>query len=963
MYLWSLFPLALIASLCCSTWASMIKLNGGGYEDIVIAIHPNVTENDKIIENVQNMVKEANQYLFNATKQRLFIKSAKILIPFKWSKHNNADKPKTETYDKADVIIAEPHLKYGDDPYTLQYGRCGEPGRYIHLTPDFLVNDKMISQYGPRGRVFVHEWAHLRWGVFDEYNYDKPFYIAANGDVEATRCSADIKGTYTKRNCQGKPCNCSPDPKTGLYEDDCVFVPETYQSVKESIMYLQALPSVSEFCDSKHNTEAPTLQNRMCESRSTWDVISNSTDIKSTVPRADFNIPVPSFSLLQFSERVVSLVLDVSGSMSSSNRIGRQLQAVELFVVQIIENGAHVGIVKFSSSASVVSSLVKINTQAQRDQLKSLIPRTAGGGTNICAGIRAGIALNKNFDGSSYGTEIVLLTDGEDNLDTSLCFKDITDSGAIIHVIALGPNAAKELETIANMTGGLRFNALDKVEANELIDAFSGLHSGNGEIIQQAIQLESIGSVVKPNGCLEGAVFIDNTVGNETFFLVSWETALPDLNIEDPKRKQYYTADFNTDTASRSSRLGIPGTAEIGPWYYKFCNKHTSNQAITFTVTSKPSNVNIPPITVNAHMNQDANSFPHPMVVYASLSHGLQPVIGAKVTAAIQPPSGVPVVLELLDNGAGADIVKNDGVYSRYFKQYDGNGRYSLKVQVKSITKKTRLALPRSRALYIPGFLENGEVTLNPPRPVINDEDLNLGEFSRTASGGSFVVSNVPSGPQPDLYKPEKVTDLEANIEDDTVVLTWTATGDDLDQGTVSDYDLRMSTSPEELRRNFDTCNSVNISSFVPQVAGSQENFTFVPKDIVIANGTILYFALIAVDKVPQRSDLSNIAQAALLIPPTPAPTIVQPTPAPTVVQTTTASTTVQSTTTSTAVQSTTTSTAVLPPSSDDGSGNLSVTIVTAIVCSAVIILCIIISITVCIVSCTKKKPNPEMRL
>lgn len=40
------------------------------------------------------------------------------------------------------------------------------------------------------GQVFVHEWAHLRWGVFDEYNSDVPFYVSRNsekGSVKATR--------------------------------------------------------------------------------------------------------------------------------------------------------------------------------------------------------------------------------------------------------------------------------------------------------------------------------------------------------------------------------------------------------------------------------------------------------------------------------------------------------------------------------------------------------------------------------------------------------------------------------------------------------------------------------------------------------------------------------------------------------------------------------------------------------
>lgn len=32
----------------------------------------------------------------------------------------------------------------------------------------------------------MHEWAHLRWGVYDEYNEEKPFYLS-NGRVEYTR--------------------------------------------------------------------------------------------------------------------------------------------------------------------------------------------------------------------------------------------------------------------------------------------------------------------------------------------------------------------------------------------------------------------------------------------------------------------------------------------------------------------------------------------------------------------------------------------------------------------------------------------------------------------------------------------------------------------------------------------------------------------------------------------------------
>ena len=42
-----------------------------------------------------------------------------------------------------------------------------------------------------------------------------------------------------------------------------------------------------------------------------------------------------------------------------------------------------------------------------------------------------------------------------------------------------------------------------------------------------------------------------------------------------------------------------------------------------------------------------------------------------------------PLTLDLLDNGSGADLIANDGIYSRYFIKYDGQaGDYTLRCQV-----------------------------------------------------------------------------------------------------------------------------------------------------------------------------------------------------------------------------------------------------------------------------------------
>ncbi|KAJ6652068.1 hypothetical protein lerEdw1_014819 [Lerista edwardsae] len=181
---WFLF---LILQLLHELNGSMVKLKNGGFEDIVIAINPELPEDQKIVHSIKDMIEEASTYLFKATQNRFYFKTAKIVIPLKWTAKPEYKRLTKESYEKADVIVANPVPKHGNDPYTLQYGGCGERGRYIHFTPYFLTNDNSGEIYGPRGRAFVHEWAHLRWGVFDEYNNDAPFYVTGQNKAEATR--------------------------------------------------------------------------------------------------------------------------------------------------------------------------------------------------------------------------------------------------------------------------------------------------------------------------------------------------------------------------------------------------------------------------------------------------------------------------------------------------------------------------------------------------------------------------------------------------------------------------------------------------------------------------------------------------------------------------------------------------------------------------------------------------------
>ncbi|XP_003478843.2 calcium-activated chloride channel regulator 1 [Cavia porcellus] len=847
---------------------SLIKLNNNGYEDIVIAIDPSVPEDEALIQQIKDMVTEASPYLFEATEKRFYFKSVSILIPENWNAKPEYTKPKLETYKNADVVV-EPNQLSTDEPYTEQFGKCGERGEKIHLTPDFLAG-KALKQYGPQGRVFVHEWAHLQWGVFDEYNNEEKFYLS-RGRPQAVRCSTDITGQYKTIKCQGGSCTVGPcrlNKLTGLYNKECVLIPQKQQIAKASIMFAQSIESVVGFCNEKnHNKEAPNLQNQKCNLRSTWEVISESEDFKKTTPMTT-NPPKPTFSLLQIAQRVVCLVLDKSGSMASDNRLDRMNQAAKFFLLQTVEDRSWVGLVTFDGSAQVRSELVQIKSDADRDALTKHLPTVSSGGTSICSGLQSAFTVIKKKYPTD-GSEIVLLTDGEDNT-ISMCFNMVKQSGAIIHTVALGPSAAAELEQLSQMTGGLQTYASDQAQNNGLIDAFGALSSGNGAITQRSIQLESRGATLQNRQWMNGTVIVDDTVGKDTLFLITWTNQQPQIFLWDPSGTRQNG--FVVDAASKMAYLQVPDIAKVGIWKYSL---QASSQTLTLTVTSRASSATLPPITVTSKMNKDTGKFPSPMIVYANIHQGASPILGAQVTAVIESANGKTVTLELLDNGAGADATKNDGVYSRYFIAYDTNGRYSVKIWALGGINTVRqgTASRSNGALLVAGWIENGKIQLNPPRPANNKTEVQNKKvcFSRTSSGGSFVASHVPKAPIPDLFPPCQITDLRAKVQGYSVInLTWTAPGNDYDHGQAFKYIIRMSTNVLDLRDKFNASVQVNTTGLIPKKANSEEIFVFEPENIAFENGTNLFIAIKAVDKANLESEISNLAQVSLFIPPPP---------------------------------------------------------------------------------------------
>ncbi|XP_043556014.1 calcium-activated chloride channel regulator 1-like [Chiloscyllium plagiosum] len=869
------FVLVLSYLLCDSILkCTGIKLENNGYRDIIIAINPNVQHNEQLIQNIQEIVTAASSYLHRATKQRVYFADVKILLPVTWPVSSHVvQRLTTESYEKADVIIAEPNPKYRVEPYTLQYGGCGKKGRYIHFTPNFILDSSLVSFYGPKDRAFVHEWAHLRWGVFNEYNELVPFYLF-NGNSEVTRCSKEIRGQLA--DCSGRSCSaCETDPKSGLPKRDCEFYPDSKQTASSSILFIQGLSNVTEFCDDKtHNPDAPNMQNKLCNFRSTWDVISESEDFRNN-PSPYSGSVIPTFTLLQAKHRALCLVLDVSGSMTLENRINRLRQAAEIFLLQIIEAKSQVGIVTFNSAATIQSHLKVIDNEGVRNQLVQLLPTTANGGTNICAGIQAGFQVLGDDHGPTNGDEVVLLTDGEDS-GISSCFSEVEQSGAVIHTIALGPKAAKELEQMSTLTGGRQFAATDNVYATGLTDAFSSMVSGNGDISEQSIQV------------------------------------------------RYSSVTFS-----------IPA----GTWNFAILNPGIE-QVISIVMTSRAADEKVPPVTVNVHISEKDSvggrtiyaevSQRFSPVLFANVTVIIEQPTGPKIEQELSDDGlGADIVkndgiytkyfhkyseigrynfkIRVQGKEGKAKAAIRTGGHSFYIPGYTENGKIKTNPPRPSVNvddleadigdfnrvrsggsisvaegtlnvdippcKITDLQATLAQNKVVLEWTAPGEdydegagkIQISPPIPSVNVDDLeaDIGDFNRVKSGGSISVTE---GTLNVDIPPCKITDLQATLAQNKVVLEWTAPGEDYDEGAASRYEMRMSDHLLQLRDNFTAAALVNLTNLNPRPFGSRETFTFVPKNTELQNGTTLYFALCAYDKQEQSSEMSNVAKVYVFV-------------------------------------------------------------------------------------------------
>nr|APU50752.1 epithelial chloride channel-like protein 137 [Saccoglossus kowalevskii] len=895
-----------VLSVCVSMWIggrtsaerATISAQANEYKGLVIAIHNSIQEDDRLIERIKTVFTTGSEYLFNALQRRIFWKQITILIPKTWSVKPEYMAAKDESFERAHVIIDNPNPDWGNNPYTQQIGGCGKKGEYIHLTPDYLL-DKDTSEYiwGPAGRLLVHEWGHLRYGLFDEYftSYEdpgvKPFYLDRRERLQGTRCSLEITGI----NRNGRSfAQCTINRRTGLPEEECLFFPDLEgQKATASVMFAQYLDPVTSWCHNNtddpsglHNREAPNRHNIMCNGRSTFEVILESDDFTGKknlpLPPEDNVNTVPYFRLVQRRERRVVLVLDVSGSMEGKP-LTQLLQVCTNYIRNTIDDGSYLGVVKFEGIAETLVDLMLIDGPQIRETIIANLPTYAGGRTSIGGGVLKGIEVLSNFGNEdTTGGYIILVSDGEETSEPIIddIWGDIELAGVVIDTVAFSDKADKKLESLATKTGGLSFFFSGNDDTTALYDAFTSTITKRPGESSNNLPIQLYSGVVKipSKAAKTDSVSLDSALGKMTLFSFTWTTNEVSVIMTSPDGIEISINDvdiYKVDRALKMISIKIPEIAQSGKWTYVISNIHRSDEVVNVGVKSERKSMDVEPILLRSQLDStlvDYSQGRAPVIIYAEVTRGYHAVVNASIIAFVDNTEGYTEQLRLLDNGAGSDITKNDGIYSSYYFNFTSDGRYGVQIKVDNSEGSAKLRTRvngRSRA-FPRGVSTDGRIS----EPTYEDAE----QFNRANSAGTFEVTGYYTDPNAplDVFAPSRIIDLEVvstSHEHRTVVLQWTATGNNFDQGTAAEYDLRVSEDINVLYDDLETAyklenDDVTVGDLTaPLAAGLIQRITVKIPSTVDKTAIKISFSIRALDNAGNRGDPSNVATATLYAP------------------------------------------------------------------------------------------------
>ncbi|XP_066984958.1 calcium-activated chloride channel regulator family member 3-like [Macrobrachium rosenbergii] len=319
--------------------SGMVVLEDNRYKGLVVALDPNQSppsyeQQEKIINNIQEMMKKASEAVFEATNHRAFFSEITVVLPKTWSvtPTRNAS-GRWESWKGSDLRIVQ-NGRYNDAPLTVPGGGCGVPGSRLEVPMTYLTDLTVQLRYGDTGKVVAAEWIKYRYGVYEEHGYpgDKVFPHAysdpAKNETLPTGCTDQdaLVGLWRKEN--GGACDVM---STGELDAKCRYEVEG-TSANYSIMYISHVEKVRHLCDKEtHDPLPPTPQNKHCRGQGIWEVMLKHDDFLNgkNPPISRATDTIPTFTLVKMTTPALYLLVDDNCGRKSSE--GSQCYGMEVY--------------------------------------------------------------------------------------------------------------------------------------------------------------------------------------------------------------------------------------------------------------------------------------------------------------------------------------------------------------------------------------------------------------------------------------------------------------------------------------------------------------------------------------------------------------------------------------------------------------------------------------------------------
>lgn len=816
---------ALLLSVALAISASPLlavkfQANKGKF-DLLVVIPGDEAENKALLTKIENEMKAASKYLYNATGKQHQFGRVTILIPQSWSNDPSYEDIKDETENAADIKCGS---KINNGSYTS--------GGKIYLDP----ND--IMKPGTEGRVVVHEFGHAVYGLGDEYCFYVWKLVWAIPPWKQYQVFRDGENWIKCTNAVDFETN-----KVEASDNDYKVTVYNANGETASIMWFPWENSIVEFCGhSNHNTGVNSDQNQKHNFMSCTEWMEKGKYEYKASGGKIYVEETPTIRKVKASDLFrVCLVIDHSGSMAGSPLSSAKSAAMKL--VWESEHDNYIGIVQFNHTAQIVSGLTKINLLTKAGLLLAISGISSDGNTSIGAGLQVAKTVVESNTDPGYRNVLIVLTDGEEN--TAPWIDDVAPAiiAAKIRVygIALGyvGTTIQSLRSLCVATGGTCQTALDWTQ---IAQVYNQIHS---DLNPNSVNLTNTLTNINAGETLKRNVVVDSSATSGVKFSIDSDAvANIDFTLTDPSGRTL-TSTYPGYFAGSGYKIFEIAPSEIrtGTWVMTLKNNGGSKTVVTLSARANSA------LRVQATVAQQQVGFPNPIWIKAGADKNGVVMTGLKVQAAITTPLGTVKTFELHDDGVNGDFMPGDGSYEGFFYDYDANGEYSITVTFNN---------EDNNAVLGPEFTDPG------PEGAVAANRAPLGEnIQRQTNAPSVTVAGYTIGKKAAPGKVDSLT-LESMkllgtvifnrtlVPTYLVVLQWAAPGSSGYVGKATSYEMRYGSSllTEE---NFESAKMVS-SVPVPTDAGTFQQVELMNLSV----GATYYFAIRAVDEAGNAGPVSN---------------------------------------------------------------------------------------------------------